>query len=254
MAERNHLRLATSLPGLGLATIIAVAGLTAQPTPVTATDPTPAPSPTATAEPTATPAPTPDPSPTTDPAATPTPTADPSATPDPSASPDPTEPPTTDPTDPPPTDPTDPTDPGETTTVSPTPTLTWAQRVRLKYGKAARVAVRQRYDRYVSGGTGPNAFDCSGLVRYAYRKAGISKRLGGGHSARAMYAWAIRHGKIRKRHPRVGDVVVWGRGRHVGIYIGHGKAISALNPRQGIRITRLHALGDPFTAFIRTRP
>ena len=104
----------------------------------------------------------------------------------------------------------------------------------------------------MSGATGPNAFDCSGLVRYAYRKARISSRLGGGHSARGMLYWARLHGKTRRHNPQVGDVAIWGNGRHAGIYIGRGRVISALNPRQGIRITGLHALGDPFAAFIRT--
>ena len=233
MAERNLVRLTTSLPALGLASLIAVAAITVQPTPVSATDPSPSPTPSATAAPTA----------------TPSPEATPSADPSPTA--DPTDPPATDPTEPPVTDPTD---PATTTVVTTTTTLTRAERIRLRYVKAMRIALRQRHDRYVSGAVGPNRFDCSGLVRYTYRKASLSRRLGGGHSARAMYAWAIRHHKLRRHHPKVGDVVVWGHGRHVGIYIGRGKAISALNPRQDIRVTRLHALGDPLTGFIRTRP
>jgi cell wall-associated NlpC family hydrolase len=254
MAERNHVRLTTSLPALGLATLIAVAAITVQPTPVAATDPSPSPSPTATATPTATPSPeaTPgaDPSPTPTASGDPSPSTDPSPSADPSPTADPTDPPATDPTDPPVTDPTDPA----TTVVTTTTTLTRAERIRLRYVKAMRIALRQRHDQYVSGAVGPNRFDCSGLVRYTYRKASLSRRLGGGHSARAMYAWALRHHKLRRHHPKVGDVVVWGHGRHVGIYIGRGKAISALNPRQDIRVTRLHALGDPLTGFIRTRP
>jgi cell wall-associated NlpC family hydrolase len=121
-----------------------------------------------------------------------------------------------------------------------------------RYRTAARVAIAQRGDRYVRGATGPRAFDCSGLVRYAYRKAGISGRLGGGHSARGMLYWARLHGKTSRRSPRVGDVAIWGNGSHAGIYIGNGRVISALNRRLGIRITRLHALSAPFTTFIKT--
>jgi cell wall-associated NlpC family hydrolase len=132
--------------------------------------------------------------------------------------------------------------------------LTRKERIRLRYLKAVRVALNQRGDRYVAGGTGPNAFDCSGLVRFAYRRADISARLGGGHSARAMLAWARKHDKTRRRNPKPGDVVIWGNGSHAGIWIGNGRAISALNPRQDIRVHRLHALGASFTTFIRTRP
>jgi cell wall-associated NlpC family hydrolase len=105
----------------------------------------------------------------------------------------------------------------------------------------------------VSGAVGPNAFDCSGLVRYVYNHAGVGKNLGGGHSARMMYLWGRRHHLNSPRHPRIGDVAVWGRGSHVGIYIGNGRVISALNPRLDIRITRVHALSDAFTTFIHTR-
>ena len=47
--------------------------------------------------------------------------------------------------------------------------------------------------------------------------------------------------------------MIYGNGSHAAIYIGKGRVISALNPRQGIRITRLHALRAPFTTFIHTR-
>jgi cell wall-associated NlpC family hydrolase len=138
------------------------------------------------------------------------------------------------------------------------PTVTAARATAPRPGLSARqrivrIALRQRYDRYVSGATGPNAFDCSGLVRYAYRQAGVSRKLGGGHSARMMYLWGRSHHLTSRYHPRIGDVAVWGRGSHVGIYIGNGRVISALNPRQDIRITRVHALGAPFTAYIHVR-
>jgi cell wall-associated NlpC family hydrolase len=228
------LRLTNGIMALGLATIIAVAGIGAGATPATATDPTPAPS----ADPS--PSASPDPSPSADPSATPDPSASPSS--DPSASPDPA-----------PTDPVvDPASGGDTagsTVVALAPVVKRVDKGRL----VSRIALRQRHDRYVRGATGPNAFDCSGLVRYAYRKAGVSRKLGGGHSARTMLAWGRRHGLTSRRNPQVGDVVIYGNGRHAAIYIGRGRVISALNPRLGIRITRLHALTDPFTTFIHTR-
>ena len=100
---------------------------------------------------------------------------------------------------------------------------------------------------------GPRAFDCSGLVRYVYRLAGVSRRLGGGHSARGMLHWARSHGLASRSHPQVGDVVIYGGGTHAAIYIGQGLVISALNPRQGIRVTGLRALRAPFTTFIHTQ-
>ncbi len=129
-----------------------------------------------------------------------------------------------------------------------------AAKAKPNYGRrVVKIALAQRGKRYVRGASGPRAFDCSGLVRYAYRKAGVSSRLGGGHSARAMLRWARVHHRASRSHPRVGDVVIYGGGTHAAIYIGHGKVISALNPRQGIRVTSLRALRAPFTTFIHTR-
>ncbi len=68
-----------------------------------------------------------------------------------------------------------------------------------------------------------------------------------------MLAWARAHHVFSRSNPQVGDVVVYGNGGHVGIYIGNGRVVSALNPRQGIRITGLHALGQSVTGYIHTR-
>jgi cell wall-associated NlpC family hydrolase len=114
------------------------------------------------------------------------------------------------------------------------------------------IALAQRGDRYVSGGVGPNSFDCSGLVRYAYAQAGVSGRLGGGHSASAMLAWGRANGLTSRSGGRPGDVAIYGNGSHAAIYLGNGKIVSALNPSQGIRVTGLYALGSGFTAFIHT--
>jgi NlpC/P60 family len=119
--------------------------------------------------------------------------------------------------------------------------------------RVVRIAEAQRGKRYVFGAAGPSAFDCSGLVVYAYRRAGVADRLGGGHSGYAMLAWARAHHRFSRSNPQVGDVVIYGGGTHVGIYIGHGDVISALNPSQGIRITGVHALNNTVTGYIHTR-
>ena len=82
--------------------------------------------------------------------------------------------------------------------------------------RVARIALDQRGDQYAYGGIGPSRFDCSGLVLYAYRKAGVGSRIGGGHSARGMYLWGKSHGLTSRSNPRVGDVVIYGRGSHAG--------------------------------------
>jgi hypothetical protein len=119
--------------------------------------------------------------------------------------------------------------------------------------RVVTIAEAQRGKRYAFGAEGPSAFDCSGLVHYAYRLAGLGSRLGGGHSGFAMLAWGRAHHLVGRSNPQLGDVVIYGNGAHAAIYIGSGRVISALNPRQGIRITALHALHLSVTGFIHTR-
>jgi len=79
-----------------------------------------------------------------------------------------------------------------------------------------------------------------------------SRHIGGGHSARGMYTWARMHGLTSRSNPQIGDIAIYGNGTHAAIYIGHGRVVSALNRRVGIRVTSLHALTAPFTTFIHT--
>ncbi len=255
---------------ISLACLVTLAGVCVQPASVAAADPSATP----TADPSATPAPTPatDPSATPssapDPSSTPAPTVDPSPTPATDATPDPAPSPTPDqsatpvPTpDPTPAVTADPSaTPASTPTPIPAPTATASSAVvkpaavKPNYGaQVARIALAQRGKRYVRGAAGPRAFDCSGLVIYSYRRAGVTNHLGGGHSARGMYYWARIHGRASRSSPKVGDVVIYGNGSHAAVYIGNGRVVSALNTRLGIRATGLRALTVSFTTFIHTK-
>ncbi len=118
--------------------------------------------------------------------------------------------------------------------------------------RVVTIAEAQLGKPYVFGAAGPTAFDCSGLVRYAYLQAGVNALLGGGHSGYAMLAWGRARHLVSRSNPQVGDVVIYGNGAHAAIYIGGGRVISALNPSQGIRITGLYALHDSVTGYIHT--
>jgi cell wall-associated NlpC family hydrolase len=137
----------------------------------------------------------------------------------------------------------DPT-PAPAAVVAPVRRVTAANRV-------IRIAMAQRGDPWRYAATGPRAFDCIGLVRYAFKKAGEQKSIGKGryHSGSALLRWA-RAKNLTTKHGRRGDVVVWGNGSHVGIYLGNGRAISTLV--SGVRVHRVRALTTPFTTFIRT--
>ncbi|MEV8530416.1 C40 family peptidase [Streptomyces sp. NPDC051211] len=83
---------------------------------------------------------------------------------------------------------------------------------------------------YVLGGTGPSSYDCSGLVRAAYRQAGISlPRMSQDQST------AGRSVSLSALQP--GDILYWGSkgsAYHVAVYVGGGKFVGAQNPRTGI--------------------
>jgi len=80
---------------------------------------------------------------------------------------------------------------------------------------------------YVWGGTTPNGWDCSGFTQWVYAQAGIS--------IPRVNAWTAMKPTST---PAPGDLVMQNGGAHVGIYVGNGMMISALNPSDG---TILHA-------------
>lgn len=114
------------------------------------------------------------------------------------------------------------------------------------------IARQQTGDPWRYAATGPRAFDCSGLVIYSYRKAGDARTIGMGkiRSARALYRYFQARGLASRSNPRPGDLVVWGGGSHIGIYIGGGKAVSTLT--SGVRVHRVHAVTARFTAYLHT--
>ena len=102
------------------------------------------------------------------------------------------------------------------------------------------------------GAAGPNAFDCSGLVVYAYRRAGDAAtiRAGSLRSARAIYLYFRARGKASRINPKIGDLVIWGAGTHIGIYIGAGRAVSTLT--NGVHIHGVFAVTARFTTYLHT--
>jgi len=114
------------------------------------------------------------------------------------------------------------------------------------------IAKDQRGDPWSYGAVGPAAFDCSGFVYYSFRRANLLERIGGARrSAQGYWDWFAHRGRASRTHGRRGDLVIWGGGRHIGIYLGHGRAISALT--SGVTIHRLHGLSSSFTTFLHVR-
>ena len=85
-----------------------------------------------------------------------------------------------------------------------------------KIESAVKIACQQVGKAYVSGGVGPNVFDCSGLVYYAYRQAGfpINHRC----TTYTMEAQQSPFKRISRHEVRRGDLILYPG--HVGIYLG----------------------------------
>ncbi len=82
---------------------------------------------------------------------------------------------------------------------------------------------------YVWGATGPDAFDCSGLVQAAYRAAGVAL-------PRTTYAQIGAGRRVSRAELLPGDLVFFYPGiSHVGIYVGNGRMIHAPNPSAPVR-------------------
>ena len=120
-----------------------------------------------------------------------------------------------------------------------------------KADRVIAVAMAKRGRPWVYGATGPRTFDCSGLVIYAFRRSGVLAEIGRGRyrSGSSMLRWA-RANHLTRTIGHRGDVVVWGNGAHVGIYLGKGRAISTLT--SGVRVHGLRVLDTRFTTFIST--
>jgi len=103
--------------------------------------------------------------------------------------------------------------------------------------RAVTAAITRLGDRYVFGATGPTRFDCSGLVQWAYRQAGISTT----HYTGTLYN-DYRH--IPESQLKPGDLVFFYRDHHhVGIYIGNGLMINAPHTGDVVRIASIAGHG-----------
>jgi hypothetical protein len=109
-------------------------------------------------------------------------------------------------------------------------------------GIAVRWALSQLGTPYVWGGEAPGGFDCSGLVRWAYRQAGLLVPRVAENQAEAGYG-------VARADLLPGDVVFFadatGYIHHDGMYIGDGRFVHA--PHTG-DVVRIGSLDDPHYA------
>jgi peptidoglycan DL-endopeptidase CwlO len=95
--------------------------------------------------------------------------------------------------------------------------------------KAVDYAVAQVGKAYAFAGTGPDAFDCSGLTMMAWAQGGVSLP----HEASAQYSYGT-HVSASDLQP--GDLVfLYSPISHVEIMVGPDLAVSAADPALGVR-------------------
>ena len=95
---------------------------------------------------------------------------------------------------------------------------------------AVQAALTRIGSPYSWGGSGPNAFDCSGLVMWAFQQAGISLP----HSSQALA-----HGgqAVDMSQMQPGDVVTYySDASHAAIYIGDGMMVHASTYGTPVRV------------------
>lgn len=104
------------------------------------------------------------------------------------------------------------------------------------YGARYAAEVVQLGDKasgYVLGGTGPDTFDCSGLLWRAAVNLGIYKGVRFTSATFALQARAHRFAYRVKGHPQAGDILLWPT-HHMAISLGGDKDYAARSPSKGV--------------------
>ena len=103
---------------------------------------------------------------------------------------------------------------------------------------AVDTALAQRGKPYVWAAAGPDSFDCSGLMQYAYAAAGISLP----HSSRMQSQMGQ---PVSRDQLQPGDLVFfYSPVSHVGMYIGNGQMVHAPTSGDVVKISSIDAMGD----------
>jgi peptidoglycan DL-endopeptidase CwlO len=104
---------------------------------------------------------------------------------------------------------------------------------------AVGVALGQLGTPYVPGGADPSGFDCSGLVSWAYARAGHP---GLPHFTGALWTSGTRVGSTGELAP--GDLVFFDGLGHVGMYIGGGQFVEAPHSGDVVKVSSLASRAD----------
>jgi len=104
--------------------------------------------------------------------------------------------------------------------------------------RAAGVALKMVGKPYRYGGSSPAGFDCSGLVHFSFRQAGVSL-------PRSTGAQLVTGVRVRLSGVRRGDLLFFDeegkKKSHVGIYLGDGRFVHAPSSGKHVRTDSLDA-------------
>ena len=98
--------------------------------------------------------------------------------------------------------------------------------------EAVRAALTRQGMPYMWGGEGPNAFDCSGLVKWSYAQAGMP---GLPHSSRQQAQLGV---AVSRLQLSPGDLIaLYSPVSHIGIYVGDGRYVNAPQAGDVVKVT-----------------
>ena len=107
---------------------------------------------------------------------------------------------------------------------------------------AVQAALTRVGSPYSWGAAGPGAFDCSGLVMWAFQQAGISLP----HSSQALAAGGT---PVSRDQLQPGDVVnYYSDASHTGIYVGDGMVVHASTYGQPVKVVPIDGAGPFYNA------
>ncbi|MEV4729395.1 NlpC/P60 family protein [Saccharopolyspora sp. NPDC049426] len=104
--------------------------------------------------------------------------------------------------------------------------------------KAVNAALGKQGSPYVFGAKGPEEFDCSGLVQWAYKQAGVD--LPGSTRSQVSVGRSVSQSEMKP-----GDIIFfYSSASHDGIYIGNGKMVHAPTEGQDVSVEEVEYMGE----------
>ncbi|MBB5918006.1 cell wall-associated NlpC family hydrolase [Nocardia transvalensis] len=101
--------------------------------------------------------------------------------------------------------------------------------------RAADAAMTRVGTPYSYGATGPDAFDCSGLVQWSYEQAGVEL-------PRTSQAQLSSGAPVSEDDLQPGDVVSFYGGSHSGLYVGDGNVVHASTYGQPVAVAPIASM------------